>query len=75
LALTYKKKGLYKNGISMSGTATAPWALVDNAREKGLKFASSIGCSIHNGTEHIMECLKQRPAERLLRAVGQFLVS
>jgi len=61
--------------MSLSGTATVPWALVDNAREKGLKLASSIGCRIDNGTEHTMECLKQRPAERLLRAVGQFIVS
>jgi len=58
----------------MSGTATAPWALVDNARESGLKFASSVGCSILNGTEHIMQCLKQRTAQRLLRAMGQLFV-
>jgi Carboxylesterase family len=59
----------------MSGTATAPWALADNARERGLKFATSVGCKTDNGTEHIIHCLKQRPAERLLRAVDQFLVS
>jgi Carboxylesterase family len=58
----------------MSGTATAPRALVDNARERGLKFASSVGCSVLNGTEHIKQCLKQIPSQRLLGAMGQFFV-
>jgi len=59
----------------MSGTATCPWALVDNARERGLQLAASLGCNIENGTETIVECLKQKPSEKILRAVKQFIVS
>jgi len=59
----------------MSGTATCPWALVDNARERGLQLAKSVGCSVEKGTEHIVECLKQRPAEKLVKTVEQFQVS
>jgi len=59
----------------MSGTATCPWALVDNARERGLQLAKSVGCNVEKGTEHIVQCLKKTPAEKLVKAVEQFLVS
>jgi len=68
-------KGLHKNAISMSGTATCPWAMVDNGRERGLKLAKFVGCNIEKGSEHIVECLKQTPAEKVVRAVKEFVVS
>ncbi|XP_059482440.1 carboxylic ester hydrolase-like [Neocloeon triangulifer] len=65
---------LFKAGISMSGTATCPWALVDNARERALTYATSLGCDVSEGSEKIVECLKGLPADDLMRAVEQFLV-
>ncbi|XP_065346653.1 venom carboxylesterase-6-like [Cloeon dipterum] len=72
--LSMMPRGLHKNGISMSGTATCSWALVENAREKGMQFASSAGCDVEKDSEQILKCLKQRPAERLIKAVEQFFV-
>ncbi|XP_059483605.1 uncharacterized protein LOC132201448 [Neocloeon triangulifer] len=73
-SLSMLPRGLHQNGISMSGTATCPWALVENARERGLKFASSVGCDIERDSEHILQCLKQRPVKKLIESVEQFLV-
>jgi len=59
----------------MSGSATCPWALVDNPRERAMKLATSVNCTFANGTHNVVNCLKDRPAGDLLQAVGQFFVS
>jgi len=59
----------------MSGTATSPWALVDKPRERATKLATTVGCTFDNGTQNVVNCLKDRPAGDILQAVGQFYVS
>ena len=66
--------GLFYGAISISGTATCPWALVDNAKERATTYANSLGCDTSNGTTETVKCLKKKPAEDLMKAVEQFLV-
>ncbi|XP_065346396.1 venom carboxylesterase-6-like [Cloeon dipterum] len=65
---------LFYGAISISGTATCPWALVDNAKERATTYANSLGCDTSNGTTETVKCLKKKPAEDLMKAVEQFLV-
>jgi carboxylesterase type B len=67
--------GLFSRGISSSGSALCRWALSDQARDKSVQLAASLGCPTDKGARHIIRCLKQRPAERILEQVEQFQVS
>ncbi|KAF4524672.1 hypothetical protein B566_EDAN009516 [Ephemera danica] len=64
--------GLFQRGISLSGTALCRWALADKAREKALQLAVSVGCPTNEGSRRLLNCLKSRPADRILMNVGQF---
>lgn len=58
-------KSLFKQGISMSGTAFCPWVLAENAREKAHILAKSIGCYFED-SKRLLECLNLRKAEKIL---------
>ncbi|XP_071439355.1 venom carboxylesterase-6-like isoform X2 [Hetaerina americana] len=67
-------RGLFRRGISLSGTALCPWALVEKPREKALKLAALVGCPTKGDSAAILNCLRQRPATDLVSAMSHFQV-
>lgn len=63
--------GLFNNGISHSGCALNPWVMAENPLEKAKILAGYVGCTMTNTTE-LVACLKDKPAEDIVRAVGHF---
>ncbi|KAF5304027.1 hypothetical protein FQA39_LY01812 [Lamprigera yunnana] len=57
-------KGLFHRGLSQSGTAIAPWAVVNNPLEYALKLGKAVGCSTQS-TKALKECLKSKSAVSL----------
>ncbi|KAF5304028.1 hypothetical protein FQA39_LY01813 [Lamprigera yunnana] len=57
-------KGLFHRGLSQSGTAIAPWAVVNNPLEYALKLGKAVECSTES-TKALKECLKSKSAESL----------
>lgn len=66
--LSSLSKGLFHRGISNSGTVLNLWSLEMNPRTKTDKIAKEIGCPTNN-TNDLVDCLKQRPTNQLLKAV------
>ncbi|KAG8239169.1 hypothetical protein J437_LFUL018574 [Ladona fulva] len=67
-------KGLFKSGISMSGTALCPWALVEKPKEKALKLAAIVGCPTNINSYELLKCLRHRPAADLVSAMSHFQI-
>ncbi|XP_046405772.1 venom carboxylesterase-6-like [Ischnura elegans] len=67
-------RGLFQRGISVSGTALCPWALVDKPREKAMKLAAITGCPTTSDSSAILKCLRQRPATDIVSAMSHFQV-
>ncbi|KAF5304035.1 hypothetical protein FQA39_LY01820 [Lamprigera yunnana] len=67
-------KGLFHRGISQSGTALAPWAMVNNPLENAVKLAKSVGCPT-SSTKELKECLKSIPAVTLYENVESVYVA
>ncbi|XP_049850044.1 esterase FE4-like [Schistocerca gregaria] len=44
-------KGLYNNGIAMSGSALNPWAFSKNATDRAIRFANYLGYTGQNSTD------------------------
>ncbi|XP_055610300.1 venom carboxylesterase-6-like [Uranotaenia lowii] len=61
-------RGKFKNAIGHSGSALNPWVLAEDSSEKAQKIATAVGCSTRSTREMLM-CLREQPAERLVRAV------
>ncbi|KAF5304025.1 hypothetical protein FQA39_LY01810 [Lamprigera yunnana] len=57
-------KGLFHRGYSLSGTAFAPWTLLNNALETAEKLGKAVGCST-SSTRILKECLKSKSARAL----------
>ncbi|XP_018562033.1 venom carboxylesterase-6 [Anoplophora glabripennis] len=64
-------KGLFVRGLAHSGTALAPWAIRRNALQRAKKLASLVGCP-DSPTEELKKCLKQRPANTLMKQLVHF---
>lgn len=65
--------GLFRNGISFSGTALLCWAQTENSRQKAKKLGALMGCPTNN-TKEMIQCLQQRPARPLVQATSEFMV-
>ena len=63
--------GLFQNGISTSGVALNPWVMCENAQEKAYKVASLLNCPT-NDHKLMVECLKQKPADELVKQAAKF---
>ncbi|KAK5638641.1 hypothetical protein RI129_012936 [Pyrocoelia pectoralis] len=64
-------KGLFNRGISVSGTALAPWSLQCNALEKARRVGAALGCPTGSSIE-LVNCLRQRPAIQVVESVRMF---
>ncbi|KAF5304021.1 hypothetical protein FQA39_LY01806 [Lamprigera yunnana] len=62
-------KGLFHRGISQSGTALAPWALVNNPLKNAVKLAHAVGCPT-TSTREVKRCLKSKPANTLYENIN-----
>jgi len=64
-------QGLFKNGISHSGSALNPWVFMEKAREKSHKVAEYMNCP-HDDHTKMLKCLKQKPVEELVMSLKNF---
>uniref|UniRef100_A0A0A9YTA4 Carboxylic ester hydrolase n=1 Tax=Lygus hesperus TaxID=30085 RepID=A0A0A9YTA4_LYGHE len=64
--LSKKSKGLFAKAIMTSGSVSNPWAVSKNVGEKSFRLAAELGC-LGTKTSKILECLRERPAERIVR--------
>lgn len=63
--------GLFAKGISHSGCALNPWVFQENAMEKAKKVSDLVGCPTASSYK-MLACLKEKPAEDIVRAVAHF---
>uniref|UniRef100_A0A1B6D1F0 Carboxylesterase type B domain-containing protein n=1 Tax=Clastoptera arizonana TaxID=38151 RepID=A0A1B6D1F0_9HEMI len=63
-------QGLFTRGISFSGTALCPWALMENGREKAFQIGTNLGCNTLDSTL-LLNCLRNRPAHQILQQSKQ----
>ncbi|XP_053674567.1 carboxylic ester hydrolase-like [Anopheles nili] len=62
-------RGLFRNAIGHSGSAFNPWVMVEGAAEKTKLIASGVGCPTEASSKELLNCLRQRSAEELVRQV------
>uniref|UniRef100_A0A182SAF5 Carboxylic ester hydrolase n=1 Tax=Anopheles maculatus TaxID=74869 RepID=A0A182SAF5_9DIPT len=60
-------RGLFHRAIGHSGSALNPWVMVERAAEKAKIIASGAGCTPDRGSKELLECLRQVPAEKIVR--------
>lgn len=65
--------GLFRNGISMSGTALMPWALTKNSRSKALELGKLVYCEM-TYIHEVIKCLRSVPVKSLFEAQANFMV-
>lgn len=63
--LSPTSKGLFKRGVSHSGTAVNAWALQEDPLSMAQSLSPQLGCSIESNVE-MVKCLKERPARQIL---------
>ena len=67
--------GLFQRGILMSGSAMAPWALVNDANNMAFQVAKSNDCvsetSEGSDSEEILNCLRDKPLNKILSAASR----
>ncbi|ETN60432.1 carboxylesterase, beta esterase [Anopheles darlingi] len=66
--LSPMSRGLFQNGIAHSGTALNPWVLAEESAAKTKRIASALDCQTNNG-QALVDCLRKRPAEDIVRQV------
>ncbi|XP_018562232.1 venom carboxylesterase-6-like [Anoplophora glabripennis] len=64
-------EGLFVKGISQSGSALAPWVIKKNALQRAKKLAVLVSCP-DSPSEELRSCLKQKPAQALLKQLVNF---
>ncbi|XP_015112051.1 venom carboxylesterase-6 [Diachasma alloeum] len=69
--LSPKSSGLFRGGMSFSGTTLNCWAQTEESAAKARKLASLQGCPTNN-TRDMVECLKSRPATGIVALTQQF---
>ncbi|XP_035905875.1 esterase-5A-like [Anopheles stephensi] len=69
--LSPMSRGLFQNGIAHSGTALNPWVMVEDSARKALQIAQGLGCPVEDrsSSQAILSCLRDRPAEDIVRQV------
>ena len=67
-------KGLFKQGMAISGCALNPWVMAENSLEKAKKLAVEVGCPT-SSSQLLVDCLRNRPALQLVAKTKQFMVS
>ncbi|XP_058055240.1 venom carboxylesterase-6-like [Anopheles bellator] len=60
---------LFHRGIGHSGSAFNPWVMMERAPEKARSIASGVGCAF-NESQTMLECLRNRAAEDIVRQVA-----
>uniref|UniRef100_A0A1B6E0H5 Carboxylic ester hydrolase n=1 Tax=Clastoptera arizonana TaxID=38151 RepID=A0A1B6E0H5_9HEMI len=65
-------QGLFKRGISFSGTALCPWTQMEQGKEKAFQIGANLGCNTQNSTL-LLSCLRDRPARKIVSQVKEFL--
>lgn len=71
--LSPTSQGLFKNGISFSGTALARWAFAPDTTDATKTLARALDCPI-NASVDMVECLKLVPAINITVAIRELLV-
>ena len=71
--LSPMSKGLFQNGISLSGGVFGPGKQTENAREKAFKLGALMGCPTQEVREMI-DCLRYRPPRPMAQATQNFMV-
>ena len=66
--------GLFRSGISFSGTAFDCWTQTENSREKAFKMAEFMDCPTNNVNE-MVHCFKNRSGSELVKAEFKFMVT
>ncbi|XP_055692008.1 venom carboxylesterase-6-like [Lutzomyia longipalpis] len=64
--------GLFHRGHSQSGCALNPWVLAENSGKKAKTLAVKLGCPTQD-TRKMIECMKKKPAEDVVRGVKLFM--
>ncbi|XP_052862415.1 esterase-5B-like [Anopheles cruzii] len=70
--LSPMSRGLFQNGIAHSGTALNPWVMAEGSAQKAKRIAQGLACPTDH-SESLLRCLRQRPAEDIVRQVPFFL--
>ena len=65
--------GLFHSGMSFSGTALDCWTQTENSRGKAVRLAELVNCPTSD-VRKMIECMKERPAQDLVNAQGEFMV-
>ncbi|XP_037804945.1 cholinesterase 1-like [Penaeus monodon] len=68
--------GLFQRAIMQSGTAVCPWALREDHSEVAARFGEMFNCSGSSPltSSELVACLREVPAEDLIKAPKKFLV-
>ncbi|XP_070172352.1 carboxylic ester hydrolase-like [Polyergus mexicanus] len=70
--LSQMSAGLFRGGISFSGTAFNCWTQTENALEKTKKLSALMGCPTTTSRDMI-RCLRYRPARAIVQATSEFM--
>ncbi|XP_050094035.1 uncharacterized protein LOC126576773 [Anopheles aquasalis] len=70
--LSPMSRGLFQNGIAHSGTALNPWVLAEQSAAKAKRIASALDC-VTDRSQTLVDCLRKRPAEDIVRQVPALL--
>ena len=71
--LSRMSTGLFRNGISFSGTALSPWGYSSEPVKAARRLAGVVGCPTEEPRE-MVECLRKKKAEELTEATRELLV-
>ncbi|XP_046744721.1 venom carboxylesterase-6-like [Diprion similis] len=69
--LTNITSGLFRGGMSISGTALNCWTQTEAALYKAKKLSAIVGCPYEN-VKSMVDCLKTRDAHEIVKASGTF---
>ncbi|XP_011171836.1 uncharacterized protein LOC105204452 [Solenopsis invicta] len=70
--LSQLSAGLFRGGISFSGTAFDCWTQAENSLEKAKKLSALMGCPT-NTSRDMIRCMRYRPARAIVQATSEFM--
>ncbi|KYM93602.1 PREDICTED: venom carboxylesterase-6-like [Cyphomyrmex costatus] len=70
--LSQMSAGLFRGGISFSGTAFDCWTQAENSLEKTKKLSTLMGCPTSTSRDMI-RCLRYRPARAIVQCTSEFM--
>lgn len=72
LTMSPMSKGLYTNGVALSGCALCWWANAASPRDNAMKLAKHFKCPLQqSNTSATLECLRAVPGKDIMVAQGQ----